>query len=466
MDKVLGALEKLEVNEIMGLIPFLNEEELNLLLFNLKPLLDPNTNHLLKEVTGAISLDLEQLQFGHYPTLISNDETTKEILNIIQNCGVYNQEELDFLTLKSLIKFSWSLPITEKLLKEIIKIEMTLHYKLNDFGKYIRSKKKSQSDLLPYWGRLAQFNLLRNLPQSLQKKYGPNNIPCILIRSKDINAHTFPINGKQGIALDYALEPFLKTMNSMIISYYKSEHMSGPKRFSRALNEVLPNVLYFKGLVPAEYLYALNILFSNDDVNTIKRMTDTQVGFLLAHEYGHIILKHQGSRQVFPNSSSKENQEQFDHIKYNHSLEYEADMFAIGYFRSQSLNYLRYQLHPKRSKDEKTSKKTLEDSADYLNSSVKRFTYVSILFYTIEFMESLFEKISNRLQKSNWPETSKSHPKAINRLNRIQNHCMFDIPFEDELCLYVKDFYHKILLHLDSINDKELNDLIKILIPK
>lgn len=453
---IMKNINQKEVIELKDLIPFLSNEELQLLLSQLEPIL---RDHDYKKV--ATNIDLEQLQITYYPSLFSHRPELPEMLKLIQNSGIYDQHELDFLTLRSLVNLSWPKPSDQKHLEFMLKTEMALQVAMRQMAKAIKNRHAERQAWLPYWARLAHFNLTRDLPPSIQSEIGPDGIPCILLRSQDINAHTFPISTGQAIVLDYALEPFLKNMNAFLHSYYASRELSGPKRIFRAFKELLPRVLFYKGLISAYASPPFSLLFGDDNVfSLVKNTTDSQISFLIAHEIGHIILNHPGSHTAFPVTTNKP-ENTLIYLKHEQSLEFEADSFAMDWGRSRVINNFRYFLHPKRSKNKKKIPSTISSLNQTLSEYGHFYLSIETLFLIIDFLESFYEKLASSSRSIPSFQNLNTHPNPQIRWERIQKHCVYDIPISSDFSKYSKELLSKVLEYTDTLSKDIISDSIK-----
>ncbi len=135
MEDSKNIFDELEAAEIEGLLPFLDGEELSYLLAHIEPI---RTSHDYGKISTA--LDLEQLQLADYPSLYSNTPQLIPLLKTIQNSGLYDQRELDFLTLRSLVTFTWPMPESKEHLEYMVTIEAALHATMLRMAKYIRKR--------------------------------------------------------------------------------------------------------------------------------------------------------------------------------------------------------------------------------------------------------------------------------------------------------------------------------------
>jgi hypothetical protein len=457
MKNITNSLQNLQVSEMDGIVPFLDQNELAYLLAHLQPILEEHDFGKIE-----IYLDLEQLQVAHYPSLYSDDKDLGDILDMIQNSGVYDQHELDFLALRSLVTLSWPEPKSNEHVEYMAKIETALNIAMIKVAQYIRSRHPERAVWLPYWARLAHFNLLENLPEPLQNQFGPDGIPCFVLRSRDINAHTFPLSNGQAIGIDYALEPFLKNINSFLHSYYRSREIAGPKRIHRAFTELLPRVLFFKGLVPPQAIPPLSLLFGEEAVLSVKATTDAQISFLITHEIGHIALQHPGSRAAF--SAKGRHNKEMNYLDFEHMYEYEADAFAMEWQRSNVLNTFRYHLHPKRTSDSEKVTSTIQS----LNESLHDFAHfqlsVETLFLIMDFLESFYNLLIEKVEELPAPLQIKSHPDPKERWMRLQRHCIHDVPIPSEYYTYSKDLLENVVEHMVGLSSISINALVKELL--
>jgi hypothetical protein len=439
-----------------GLRPLLDGDEIAYLLAHLEPIL--KDHRLLRPATG---LDLEQLQIADYPSLYADAEDVRDILGLIQTNGTYDQNELDFLALRSLVTLSWPEPKSNEDVAVMAKVETALHYALIRVAEYIRSRHPDRGAWLPYWTRLAHLNLLRSLPEPLQKQFGPDGIPCFVFRSRDINAHTFPLSRRQAIGLDYALEPFLKNINGFLYSYYGSRLFAGPNRISRAFRELLPRVMFFKGLTAAYKVPSLSILLGERAVGTVKGVTDAQIAFLIAHEIGHIALEHPFSSATQLAQNGLTQTREIGQFNFEHIFEYEADAFAIEWQRSKVLNDFRYFMNPKRT----GKKQKWSSSVQSMNNSLNDYAYfhkgVGTLFLVIHFLEAVYDILSAKVEGLARPPQIASHPGPMDRWSKLERHSICDLPITSEFYIYSKELLGNVVDYASSLQAETLQALIK-----
>jgi hypothetical protein len=451
-----SSFDKLLTSEMTKLVPLLNGDEIAYLLAHIEPLLKDHAP--LRPSTG---LDLEQLQIGDYASLYADAQDVRDILDLIQSYGTYDERELDFLALRSLVTLNWREPKSNEDVAVMAKVETALHFALIRVAEYIRSRHPERRAWLPYWARLAHINLVKSLPEPLQKQFGPDGIPCFVFRSRDINAHTFPLSNRQAIGLDYALEPFLKNINGFLYSYYGSRLFAGPKRIPRAFKELLPRVMFFKGLTPAYRVPSLSILFGQPAVGTVKGITDAQITFLIAHEIGHIALEHPSSRATAPTHSGQTQAKGINHFNLEHTFEYEADAFAMEWQRSKVLNDFRYFLHPKR----RYSKRKWSSTAKSMDNSLNDYAYfhlgVGTLFLVIHVLDAIYKILTKKVEGLASPPQIMSHPAPVQRWARLQTRSICDLPMPSEFYAYSKELLGNVIEYASGLPAENVQALIK-----
>lgn len=440
-------------SEMAQLEPLLKKEEIDYVTSQLTPLLGSN-------IKASIGLDLEQLQIADYPSLFAKKPELIESLRFIQDSGVFNQEELTFLTLRSLVTLTWPRPTSNDEVRLMAEVESRVNGALVTLAHHITQERPHRTAWLPYWVRLAHLDLLTELPETLRAEYSPEAIPTILIRSRDVNASTYVVPGGQVIVFDYALEPFLKSMNIFLVSYYGSRDMAGPRRIGRALAELIPRVLFFKGAVPAYALPPFSLLFDSEALGQAKGFTDGQIRFLVAHELAHIVFAHPGVRTALPSAAGVDTKSPADQIQYEHMYEYEADSFALNWQRSRVLNTMRYHLHPKRSKKRGQMAAVIKAMGAALGNYAERYESVHTLFLIMHFVETCYERLGSIIP--DLPRmTTCSHPKPTERWDRLLKHCIADSPISSEFNKYSNYVLSGALNLLNTLSGSTIDEIVK-----
>lgn len=439
-----------------NLVPLLDRDEIAYLLAHIEPLLKDH-----EPVRPSIGLDLEQLQIGDYASLYADAQDVRDILGVIQSYGTYDERELDFLALRSLVTLYWREPKSNDDVRLMADVETALHSAMLRVAEYVRTRHPERRAWLPYWARLAHLNLLRSLPEPLQKQFGPDGIPCFVFRSRDINAHTFTLSRRQAIGLDYALEPFLKNINSFLYSYYGSRQFAGRERVSRAYKEFMPRVMFFKGMIPSYKIPSLSIVFGEEAVGSVKGITEAQVSFLIAHEIGHITLGHPlAAPRLRPRRGPTEVGDTHD-LVLEHMFEYEADALAMEWQRSKVLNDIRYFLHPKRRGNEPEWSGAVKSMDNSLNDYAYCQFSVGTLFLIIHAMETLYQVFIEKVGGLVKAPQITSHPDANERWSRLRKRCICDIPINSEFYAHSKELLESILDYASGLPAENIQALTK-----
>lgn len=431
-------------SEQSDLKPFISKEEIRSLLGFLAK------THIEKNETNykpSIYLDLEQLQVADYPSFFSTSAEEHTALNLIQESGNFSNEELCFLTLKSLVRFEWPKPNSNEDVAAAATLELSLHIYLAEMVNNLACKELEYGALIPYWARNTQINMLSDISERVDKEIGPKNIPCIVLRSHDINAYTYKLNANtKAIVLDYALEPFLKDVNAFLISFYSSKEYAGPRRIPRAAAEIIPRIMFFKGKMSFTSLPPFSILIGEGAVESLKVTTDDQIKFIFAHEIGHIYLDHPTQKEVPTN-----NRELLEMI------EYEADSFALEWARSRTLNDFRYFLNPRvEDKEDDPTGSMISSLSTYANF----YTNVEILFLILDFMEELFGILCEKDRSLKGSDGDYKHPAAKNRIDRLKKKTVYDAPINTDFSMFSKNLFDQINKHVKTLKSDNINDLM------
>lgn len=438
--------EQLLTDEMSELIPFINSKRIDKILGSLAFYCEKHDKKF-----KAI-LDLDQIQAGQYQKLKKFNSEEQKIVDDVINKSNIDSRTLIYLSLRSMFTLVWDQFETVEDIKVVLELETMFSRILIENSKEIADEYKEIS-FYPYWARLNLLQLLSQLNLNNPEFEILNNLTCCILPSKDLNANLFSLPEGSIIGLDYALDPLLKFFNTFVLHYYSTKDYAGPCRISRAFNDILPFILYF--------IYDLSIhkfqyqvpLFNIDIATTSKSFTYHQVTFLVAHEIGHLVLNHHGKSNSF-HFNSKTSDLEAKIINRDHFLEFEADIFGLNFFRSKVLNEMRYNLNRKNLKDKK-DKERLKLIDTTLNTQFESIQSVRCLFLIMSFIERSVDYI---LQITNGNMPIKTHPSALNRLNRLKLIDSFDIPVKEGIELYYEEFLG--LIH-DFLKEKPVEDLIE-----
>jgi hypothetical protein len=176
---------------------------------------------LSKSDDPKVIMNLDYLALMDYSDAYAlNDQDLRDVLAVIENSRLYDSLEIIELTVQSLVFLIWPSLKSQKEKDRIPFIEFELWKTSKQISKYIFEQRKDIGVKLPPWARIAYLGVLSTIPDAHQSKELVSSTPCILLRSCDVNAYTFPLKGRKAIVMDYALEPFLRSINRMFGTYF------------------------------------------------------------------------------------------------------------------------------------------------------------------------------------------------------------------------------------------------------
>lgn len=404
--------------------------------------------HLMGEGPKArVFIDFEHLQVADYGGLEGLSEDQRKQISDLHVDNPIHPEEMVFLALKSMFQFVWPEPTSEDDIRYAAcahsMLTMVLKMKSQNLAKLF----VKPEGLLPYWGRLALLRVMGDLPYENVHRFGLDGVACTLVKKAKLNAMTIAHPGGPIIALNYALEPILKQLNGILLHFFGTRDMAGPKRLDRALNSLLPMVLHFWSDISA-----INLVNEPtplyDTIDTLgHELTNDQTDFIIMHELGHVALDH-------PRRLKAELEAGHDVTQIRHEFEFSADAFALGLMRSNLMNSTKNSLQ---GDHQQTSNGALDTLTGVLRDHQRRLGSVFLLFTYMDFIqragEMLLESNTGTLYIA--PKMD-SHPRAVARLERLELMNLGEHLYTSSLQRYAAEFLQSVLDHASSLEKSEL----------
>jgi len=265
-----------------------------------------------------------------------------------------------------------------------------------------REKYPNNKISMPSWGNMHFESLIKHIPDNYQNSNKIKQLVFTMLVTKDLNGWTFYHEKGNVIAIDIIVEPILAFLNTYFLNTYiifltENKKVLPSQYF---IDYILPFILYFvfdrnstslKYAVMQQSIYALGKCFAID-----------QIKFIMCHELGHHFLNHNKfkKRNNYRGFTSDQDNEIQNYIR-NIDKEFEADLFAINYYKSIKIN-----------KELEERSKDFEGLYNFNNANELLFLYIDMI-----------ERVTSNIKKSMRIETSailESHPPAKERLSNIR----------------------------------------------
>jgi hypothetical protein len=191
----------------------------------------------------------------------------------------------------------------------------------------------------------------------------------------------------------------------------------------------------------------------------VKATSDAQISFLIAHEIGHVALGHPGIKAAFQVESTTCGK--LTYFEFEHMYEYEADAFALDWLRSKVINSFRYHLHPTRTCGPKKLAGAAEKLTEALSDYAHFYTSVELLFIIIHFLEAFYHRLTQLVPELPVRALMTSHPAALERWRRLQQHCVYDIPLGSGFNEYATELLSNVLEYITTVSSESIGALIK-----
>ncbi|MEN3795015.1 hypothetical protein ABDZ38_00665 [Aeromonas caviae] len=433
-------------NELCGIA--LNKDELGKLFFKIEYIV----NSLLGEgPKPTICFDLEHLQISDYATFPPNTDEQQQAIRDLQRTEPIRPDEMIYLALRSMITFSWSKPESEADIQRAAAYESVLEMTLTEVSLEISNRYELRDSPLPYWGRLGFLRVMASIPEEQIKELCLQEISCTLLKDPVFNARSFQYAEHGIVGINYALEPILKNLNRMLLHFYHTQDMSGPKRMERAWQGIMPIVAYFwtNGSVPTNKLTNHYVLFEQSMAEEAHSLTARQVDFIIRHELGHLVLGHANKLKSMNFTSEAK-------ITLQHEFEFAADAFAHGNHRSALYNYLRLNLQWSEESTEhsESKKKCLHGLYEYQAG----ISSTRLLFIYMDVIDKAGRMLKRRLGDGIRFRTNiDSHPSPSERLARLDTFNIGEYSPTSKLLRYANSFFSDVLEYANNLEDIDLS---------
>lgn len=416
-------------------------------------------NEIAEKIEGpgpkpSVSFDLEHMQVADYRAFQPATEKQKDTIHKLLSTEPIRTDEMAYLALRSMIGLHWETPKTELDIRRAAAYETALQITLKNISPLVAETLVNPQSLLPYWGRLGFLRVMATIPEEQIEAHRLKRVACTLLKAPSFNARSFKYDEYDLIGINFALEPILKGLNRMLLHFFHTDEMAGPRRLERAWASLVPVAAYFWGRVaiPASQLSQIHILFDAEMMQYSHAITASQVDFIIRHELGHLIMDHgrklQSATQI---SYAKE---------LRHEFEFAADVFAQGSMRSTLYNRLRMSLQW--NKDPTSSPDSKRKDLDALHDHQREVSGVRLLFYYMDVIDKIGQLLKRRLGDNiQFLSLMDSHPSAMERLARLDAiHIGEHVP-TSQVIRYAEKFFAEVLEYGEQLDVSGLSDSLQ-----
>ncbi|MBV7297025.1 hypothetical protein [Enterovibrio paralichthyis] len=405
------------------------------------------------DVKPTFYLDLEQLMVVDYSELPLLTKSQKEYILEQLRKSPLDPDDLAFFSLRSLFGTCWQSPQSNDDINKAMAYEFSLIGAISRHSTELSGELIYQDACLPYWIRMSFLRILSRIPKETIDKYDLEKVACFPIKKTSFNATSIILDDGAVIGFNYALEPILKLVNRYFFHYYSTQEYAGERRLERAWSEILPVVLHFSKGLKAIKLTSFPLLFDEEIVKDVQAYTAEQIDFIMSHELGHIIHKHQ---LKFKDVKGKENE-----VLIRHLYEFQADIFASEILRSRMVNGLRYLLNPNRLKEDNEPQKYLNEAINEIVGYCSQVESTRLLFIYLDFIERANDLLRVKLSGLvDIPKTSGTHPSAMERYDNLLTSCLIDVSHESESVIYAKSFFESVLEYANGLTTSRLEEIV------
>jgi len=428
-------------------VPVLKQEQLADILLR--------TQQIAESIVGEgekpkVSFDLEHLQVADYTAFPPITQEQQEAIRRLHATQPIRSNEMAYLAMRSLIELFWHEPQSENDVRRAAAYDKALEMVLTEISSFVGQTLARHDTPLPYWGRLGFLRVMTAIPKERLEALHMQRIACVLLKDPVFNARSFQYENHGLVGLNFALEPILKSLNRMLLHFFHTQSMAGPRRLERAWGSLVPIVTYFwaPGFVSANRLSPFHVFFDESIVYTAHAITASQVDFIIRHELGHLVLEHaRRLRAVTGDTEAK--------MELQHEFEFSADAFAQGSLRSTLYSRLRADLQWTQESADATESDS--KSLEALHDHQREVTGVRLLFTYMDAIDRIGQLLKRRLGDGiRFRSQMDTHPSPSERLARLDTFHVGEHAPTSELLRYAESFFADIMAYADRLDDAEL----------
>ncbi len=400
--------------------------------------------------TPKVSLDMEHLQVADYATFPPITQQQQEAIRRLQAAQPIRTDEMAYLALRSLIGLFWEEPQSEDDLRRAAAYDIALEMVLTEVSPSVAQALAQHDAPLPYWGRLGFLRVMGTIPDEQIEALRLDRFACVLLKDPAFNARSFQYEDHGLVGLNFALEPILKNLNRMLLHFFHTQEMAGPRRLERAWASLAPVVAYFwaRGAVATNRLSPIHVLFDESMASHAHAITASQVDFIIRHELGHLALDHaKRLREVKDDTEAK--------VALRHEFEFAADAFAQGSLRSALYSQLRVNLQwiQEPTSAVEADRKGLEA----LHEHQREVSGVRLLFIYMDTVDQMGQLLKRRIGDAiRFRAQLDSHPSPRERLTRLDVFHVGEYAPTSELLRYAEGFFADVLDYANKLDEAAL----------
>lgn len=243
----------------------------------------------------AAHIDFELLTTIDYSKISFNSEVSEIIEITSNNSNRYKEEELLYLILRTMYKVVWKLDMLLLLhLEECVETNYKWNYLIAGLAQNRLEGKYYYLTDMPYWLRNEHIGLLHSPPPELEIEK-ILSVEVAMHKANDIQASCRSLGRNKIIFLDFGLYVYLTEWCELILSGYRIRKyceendysLTEPVKTGAGLFCAIADILANKS---ETYNLPMMMNFDKHDPLIVKEIVTSQIDFILAHEYGHIII--------------------------------------------------------------------------------------------------------------------------------------------------------------------------------
>lgn len=243
----------------------------------------------------ATHLDFELLTTIDYSEISFNSEVSDIIEITSNNSNRYKEEEILYLTLRTMYKVIWKLDMLLLLhLEECVEKNYKWNYLIAGLAQNKLEGMYYYLTDMPYWLRNEHIGLLHSPPLGLEMRK-LLSVEVAMHKANDIQASYRSLGKNKMIFLDFGLYVYLTEWCELVLSGYRIRKyceendysLTEPVKTGAGLFCAIADILANKC---ETYDLPMMMNFDKHDPLIAKEIVTSQIDFILAHEYGHIII--------------------------------------------------------------------------------------------------------------------------------------------------------------------------------
>lgn len=272
----------------------------------------------------------------------------------------------------------------------------------------------------PAWGNLFWTELLNPTTLAWVRSDPAKDIKFSLLPVHDFHALTAKIGSGYAVSLDASMQPTLFLLNCFM-GHFQNQ-VRHKREFPIRLFMEAFHSLFRQFIEPVE-ISSLPVFscFQYPMAYKMEQLAKLQVQFLMAHEFGHVLLGHNAEDPTEYFDATFAPSVSFPALSRTHDMEFEADLFAWGFLRDQKVNHLfpEFRKHKVNAQSgeklDPESKVEKDFDVEQQIDEIKSLRFAIELLFIYLFM---FERVRDENEGSGF--LRESHPRAQDRLARLR----------------------------------------------